>query len=179
MRMFDGEQVTHPLSTSVHRHKQWLIHTKVTTKHGLFFLNPPHPQVCLFLTLEPQRRVGVWCYGWPCLSLSDCCPRCCSALLFFIMCHQQMRTLIFVLWVLAYIAFLLSARRMWTGKYVRSPLARLVLLNVLGENEAPEIEEVWIHQQAFGMHACMHAAGLSCRGRGWRGSRDVHKRSPS
>lgn len=56
--------------------------------------------------------------------------------------YQQKKTLIFVLWVLGYIAFLLSVRRMWTGKYVRSPLARLVFVNMLSENEATETREV-------------------------------------
>lgn len=56
--------------------------------------------------------------------------------------YQQKKTLIFVLWVLGYIAFLLSVRRMWTRKYVRSPLARLVFMNMLSENEATETREV-------------------------------------
>ncbi|CAG00842.1 unnamed protein product, partial [Tetraodon nigroviridis] len=55
--------------------------------------------------------------------------------------QQQKKTLIFVLWVLGYIAFLLSVRRMWTGKYVRNPLARLVFTNMLSENEETETQE--------------------------------------
>lgn len=52
------------------------------------------------------------------------------------MCHPQLRTLLFVAWVLGYIAFLLATRRMWTGKYVRSPFARSFLLNMVSESEA-------------------------------------------
>lgn len=51
------------------------------------------------------------------------------------MCHLQLRTLLFVAWVLGYIAFLLATRKMWTGKYVRSPLARSLFMNMIGESE--------------------------------------------
>uniref|UniRef100_A0A3Q1G0E8 Methyltransferase 9, His-X-His N1-histidine n=1 Tax=Acanthochromis polyacanthus TaxID=80966 RepID=A0A3Q1G0E8_9TELE len=56
------------------------------------------------------------------------------------MCHLQLRTLIFVAWVVGYIAFLLSVRRMWTGKYVRSPLVRSLFLNMVTETEASAAE---------------------------------------
>lgn len=56
------------------------------------------------------------------------------------MCHLQLKTLIFVAWVLGYIAFLLSIRRMWTGKYVRSPLVRSLLVNMVSENDAAATE---------------------------------------
>lgn len=56
--------------------------------------------------------------------------------------HQKKKTLIFVLWVLGYIAFLLSVRRMWIGKYVRSPLARSVFMNMPSDNEVTETREV-------------------------------------
>lgn len=46
-----------------------------------------------------------------------------------------MRTLIFVGWVLFYVSFLLSIRKMWTGKYVRSPLARTLFTNMLTESD--------------------------------------------
>ncbi|CDQ87801.1 methyltransferase-like protein 9 isoform X1 [Oncorhynchus mykiss] len=51
------------------------------------------------------------------------------------MCHLQLRTLLFVAWVLGYIAFLLGTRKMWTGKYVRSPLARSLFMNMISESE--------------------------------------------
>lgn len=51
------------------------------------------------------------------------------------MCHPQMRTLIFVAWVLFYVSFLLAMRRMWAGKYVRSPFARNLFLNMVTESE--------------------------------------------
>uniref|UniRef100_A0A3Q3XKA1 Uncharacterized protein n=1 Tax=Mola mola TaxID=94237 RepID=A0A3Q3XKA1_MOLML len=57
------------------------------------------------------------------------------------MCHLQLKTLIFVAWVLGYVAFLLSIRRMWTGKYVRSPLVRSLFLDVANEGEAMEPQE--------------------------------------
>lgn len=56
------------------------------------------------------------------------------------MCHLQLRTLLFVAWVVGYIAFLLSIRRMWTGKYVRSPLARSIFMNMVTESEAAGLE---------------------------------------
>ncbi|XP_040922611.1 methyltransferase-like protein 9 isoform X1 [Toxotes jaculatrix] len=56
------------------------------------------------------------------------------------MCHPQLRTLIFVAWVLGYVAFLLSIRRMWTGKYVRSPLVRSLFVNMVSESEAAATE---------------------------------------
>ncbi|XP_069012365.1 protein-L-histidine N-pros-methyltransferase isoform X1 [Embiotoca jacksoni] len=52
------------------------------------------------------------------------------------MCHLQLRTVIFVAWLLGYVVFLLSVRRMWTGKYVRSPLVRSLFLNMVSESEA-------------------------------------------
>lgn len=58
------------------------------------------------------------------------------------MCPLQLRTLIFVAWVLGYVAFLLSIRRMWTGKYVRSPLVRSLFLNMVNEGDAAEPQEV-------------------------------------
>uniref|UniRef100_A0A3Q1JUE6 Methyltransferase like 9 n=1 Tax=Anabas testudineus TaxID=64144 RepID=A0A3Q1JUE6_ANATE len=54
------------------------------------------------------------------------------------MCHLQLRTLVFVAWVLGYVAFLVSIRRMWTGRYVRSPLARSLFMDMA--NESPAIE---------------------------------------
>uniref|UniRef100_A0A3Q3QY19 Methyltransferase like 9 n=1 Tax=Monopterus albus TaxID=43700 RepID=A0A3Q3QY19_MONAL len=52
----------------------------------------------------------------------------------------QLRTLIFVAWVLGYVAFLLSIRRMWTWSYVRSPVARLLFTSGLSERGAASID---------------------------------------
>ncbi|XP_014906332.1 protein-L-histidine N-pros-methyltransferase isoform X1 [Poecilia latipinna] len=52
------------------------------------------------------------------------------------MCHVQLRTLIFVAWVLGYVAFLLSFKRMWTGKHIRSPLVRSLFMSMVTEGEA-------------------------------------------
>lgn len=52
------------------------------------------------------------------------------------MCHLQLRTLTFVAWVLGYVALLRSVRRMWTGRYVRSPLVRSLFMNMVSEGEA-------------------------------------------
>uniref|UniRef100_A0A3Q2ZLP9 Methyltransferase 9, His-X-His N1-histidine n=1 Tax=Kryptolebias marmoratus TaxID=37003 RepID=A0A3Q2ZLP9_KRYMA len=51
------------------------------------------------------------------------------------MCHPQLRTVIFVAWGLCYFACLLSVRRMWSGKYVRSPLVRSLFVNMVTEGE--------------------------------------------
>ncbi|XP_058262366.1 methyltransferase-like protein 9 isoform X1 [Hemibagrus wyckioides] len=51
------------------------------------------------------------------------------------MCAPQMRTLLFVSWVVFYISLLLVARRMWTGKYSRSPLARTLIMNALTSSD--------------------------------------------
>ncbi|XP_046887716.1 methyltransferase-like protein 9 isoform X1 [Hypomesus transpacificus] len=56
------------------------------------------------------------------------------------MCYLQLRTLLFLAWVVGYIAFLLAIRRMWTGKYVRSPLARSFFMNMVSESEATTLE---------------------------------------
>ncbi|XP_056627105.1 methyltransferase-like protein 9 isoform X2 [Triplophysa dalaica] len=62
------------------------------------------------------------------------------------MCHPQMRTLIFVAWVLFYVSFLLAMRRMWAGKYVRSPFARNLFLNMVTESEITGHEtQKWYH----------------------------------
>lgn len=53
-----------------------------------------------------------------------------------------MRTVFFVAWVLLYVSFLHGVRRMWTGRYVRSPVARALLTaNAMGEPAVPENEE--------------------------------------
>ncbi|KAI9536393.1 Methyltransferase-like protein 9 [Dissostichus eleginoides] len=52
----------------------------------------------------------------------------------------QLKTLLFGAWLLGYVFFLLSIRRMWTGKYVRSPLARSLFLNMVSEDEAAATE---------------------------------------
>lgn len=49
----------------------------------------------------------------------------------------------FAAWVLGYVAFLLALRRMWTGRYVRSPAVRFLLTNMMSESETavPETQE--------------------------------------
>lgn len=49
--------------------------------------------------------------------------------------HKKRKTLLFIAWVVGYVAFLLSMRRMWTEKYVRSPLARSLFANMVSEIE--------------------------------------------
>lgn len=51
------------------------------------------------------------------------------------MCSPQMRTLLFGAWVVFYVSVLLVARRMWTGKYSRSPLARTLFMNALTSSD--------------------------------------------
>ncbi|KAG1935681.1 methyltransferase-like protein 9 isoform X2 [Pimephales promelas] len=46
-----------------------------------------------------------------------------------------MRIVIFISWLLFYVSFLLVMRKMWTGKYVRSPLARSLFMNMETETE--------------------------------------------
>ncbi|TSK14583.1 Methyltransferase-like protein 9 [Bagarius yarrelli] len=46
-----------------------------------------------------------------------------------------MRTLLFGAWVVFYTSVLLVARRMWTGKYSRSPLARTLFMNALNSTD--------------------------------------------
>lgn len=57
------------------------------------------------------------------------------------MCHVQLRTLIFVAWVLGYVAFLLSIKRMWTGKHIRSPLVRSLFMSMVTEGDAGTAEQ--------------------------------------
>ncbi|XP_060950761.1 methyltransferase-like protein 9 isoform X1 [Limanda limanda] len=60
------------------------------------------------------------------------------------MCHLQLRTLVFASWLLGYVVFLLSIRRMWTGKYVRSPLVRSLFSNMVSEGDAAAADtEEW------------------------------------
>ncbi|XP_060717798.1 methyltransferase-like protein 9 isoform X1 [Tachysurus vachellii] len=51
------------------------------------------------------------------------------------MCSPQMRTVLFVAWLLFYVSLLLVARRMWTGKYSRSSVARTFFMNALTGSE--------------------------------------------
>ncbi|KAM9838079.1 protein-L-histidine N-pros-methyltransferase isoform 2-T2 [Aulostomus maculatus] len=46
----------------------------------------------------------------------------------------------FVAWVVGYVAFLHSIRKMWTGRYARSQLARSLFLNMVSESEAAAVE---------------------------------------
>uniref|UniRef100_A0A3P8UPG6 Methyltransferase 9, His-X-His N1-histidine n=1 Tax=Cynoglossus semilaevis TaxID=244447 RepID=A0A3P8UPG6_CYNSE len=59
------------------------------------------------------------------------------------MCHLQLKTLLFVAWVVGYVAFLLSARRMWSGKYARSPLVRSLVANMMSDNDAAAADTQW------------------------------------
>ncbi|KAG9267776.1 methyltransferase-like protein 9 [Astyanax mexicanus] len=55
-----------------------------------------------------------------------------------------MRALLFGGWVVLYVAVLLAARRrMWSGKYVRSPLARAAIMNMVTDTEftGPDFQE--------------------------------------
>ncbi|XP_061764646.1 methyltransferase-like protein 9 isoform X1 [Nerophis ophidion] len=62
------------------------------------------------------------------------------------MCHLQLRTLLFGAWLLAYVTFLLSIRRMWTIRHSRSPLARTLFANMLNEGEGTALEtHQWYH----------------------------------
>lgn len=63
------------------------------------------------------------------------------------MCHLQLRTVVFVAWVVAYVAFLHSIRRMWSGRYVRSPLVRSLFLNMVNDSEAAAAAET--HEVRF------------------------------
>lgn len=54
----------------------------------------------------------------------------------------KLRTVLFVAWLVFYVSFLLGVRRMWTGRYVRSPVVRALLAaNTVSEAAAPENEE--------------------------------------
>ncbi|XP_063338266.1 methyltransferase-like protein 9 isoform X1 [Pelmatolapia mariae] len=55
------------------------------------------------------------------------------------MCPLQLRTLLFVGWVVGYVAFLLSIRRMWTGKYIRNPVVRSLLVNMLSDLDTIDV----------------------------------------
>ena len=66
------------------------------------------------------------------------------------MCHLQLKTLLFVAWVVGYIAFLLCMRRMWTGKYVRSPLARSMLTNMVSDMEEAGLETQEVMLEKWG-----------------------------
>lgn len=60
------------------------------------------------------------------------------------MCAPQLRTLLFCAWLLFYVAFLLCVRRMWTGRYVRSPVVRALFTNMMSEGEtAIQESEEW------------------------------------
>ncbi|XP_066521083.1 methyltransferase-like protein 9 isoform X2 [Hoplias malabaricus] len=54
-----------------------------------------------------------------------------------------MKTLLFGAWVLFYVSVLLAARKMWSGKYVRSPLARAAFMNMVTSTEltGQEVQE--------------------------------------
>ncbi|KAF7705079.1 hypothetical protein HF521_020365 [Silurus meridionalis] len=56
-----------------------------------------------------------------------------------------MRTLLFGVWVVVYVSVLLVARKMWTAKYTRSPLARTLFMNALTNSDfEPQVQE-WYH----------------------------------
>lgn len=58
------------------------------------------------------------------------------------MCPLQLRTLLFVGWVVGYVAFLLSIKRMWTGKYIRNPVVRSLLVNMLSDLDTIDVTKV-------------------------------------
>lgn len=53
----------------------------------------------------------------------------------------QLRTVVFVSWVVFYVSFLVGVRRMWTGRYVRSPVVRALLTTNTMDTAAHETEE--------------------------------------
>nr|XP_006637274.2 PREDICTED: methyltransferase-like protein 9 isoform X1 [Lepisosteus oculatus]XP_015215890.1 PREDICTED: methyltransferase-like protein 9 isoform X1 [Lepisosteus oculatus] len=53
-----------------------------------------------------------------------------------------MRRLLFAVWVLFYFVSLLVIREMWTGRYLRSPLARALLVNMASET-GPHGSQEW------------------------------------
>lgn len=58
------------------------------------------------------------------------------------MCPLQLRKLLFVGWVVGYVAFLLSIKRMWTGKYIRNPVVRSLLVNMLSDLDTIDVTKV-------------------------------------
>ncbi|TRY83777.1 hypothetical protein DNTS_025262 [Danionella cerebrum] len=57
------------------------------------------------------------------------------------MCSPQMRIVLFISWLLFYVCFLLGMRRMWTGSYIRNPLARSLFMNMMSETDAAHAPE--------------------------------------
>ncbi|KAG5854345.1 methyltransferase-like protein 9 isoform X2 [Anguilla anguilla] len=51
-----------------------------------------------------------------------------------------MKTAVFVAWIALYVSALLAVRRMWTGKYVRSPLARALFVSMVSEGETTGLD---------------------------------------
>ncbi|KAL4624583.1 methyltransferase-like protein 9 isoform X2, partial [Arapaima gigas] len=78
-------------------------------------------------------------------------------------------TFVFAAWVVCYVSTLLALRRMWTGQYARSPLARALFAQMANEGEnadgAPEREEatVWCFLQWY--HCCLDMLGETVRPR--------------
>ncbi|KAJ8283946.1 hypothetical protein COCON_G00027960 [Conger conger] len=56
-----------------------------------------------------------------------------------------MKTAVFIAWIVFYVSALLALRRMWTGKYVRSPLARALFVSMVNEGDATEQFQEWYH----------------------------------
>lgn len=81
-----------------------------------------------------------------------------------------MRSLVFVAWIIVYVSSLLTIRRMWTGKYVRSPLARTLIFSMVkeGESAAPEVchwRTINIHSSVFRLLILLRAAWVRVRSR--------------
>uniref|UniRef100_A0A1A8PH69 Methyltransferase like 9 n=2 Tax=Nothobranchius TaxID=28779 RepID=A0A1A8PH69_9TELE len=74
------------------------------------------------------------------------------------MCPLQLRALVFVAWVVFYITFLLSFRRMWSGKYVRSPLVRSLFMTMVNDSE-----EVPAAEKQEWYRCCSNLLGESAR----------------
>uniref|UniRef100_A0A8C6M4Q5 Methyltransferase 9, His-X-His N1-histidine n=1 Tax=Nothobranchius furzeri TaxID=105023 RepID=A0A8C6M4Q5_NOTFU len=74
------------------------------------------------------------------------------------MCPLQLRALVFVAWVVFYITFLLSFRRMWSGKYVRSPLVRSLFMTMVSDSE-----EVPAAEKQEWYRCCSNLLGESAR----------------
>lgn len=65
------------------------------------------------------------------------------------MCPLQLRKLLFVGWVVGYVAFLLSIKRMWTGKYIRNPVVRSLLVNMLSDLDTIDVTKVGYLRMVF------------------------------
>lgn len=63
--------------------------------------------------------------------------------------RQQMKTAVFIAWIVFYVSALLVLRRMWTGKYLRSPLARALFVGMVSEGEATGQESQEVRENDY------------------------------